>query len=140
MNQALEFLLKKEWSMGCAGPNNDQGQCPECCGVAPCWLGHPLHLTAATVGHKKNCPLAAAIKAAGGKPVMLGEFKSKLEFENCITDAGFFTTRPKTKNGCPRYRKFCKKLKLDFDKIKNQVVHEWLARTKFKPESVVKKV
>jgi len=34
VSPTLEYLLKREWSMG-------NGQCPNCCGVPEGWLGHP---------------------------------------------------------------------------------------------------
>jgi len=68
MNSVLEYLKDKEWSMG-------NGQCPDCCGAPPMWLGHPCHLTTNTIGHKQDCPLAAALLAAGGSPLMIGEYK-----------------------------------------------------------------
>lgn len=85
---AMRYLLEKEWSMG-------NGQCPECCGVPASWHGHPLYLTTENIGHKKGCKLAAAIRSAGGKPLMVGQFKSDVEHESYITDSGFYSTRIK---------------------------------------------
>lgn len=47
------------------------GQCPECEQTEVPWRGHSLD----NVGHKKNCPLAAALKEIGGQPLMQGEFE-----------------------------------------------------------------
>ena len=51
------------------------GQCPECCGVPESWFPHPCHPTPETLGHELDCPLAAAIKEAGGNPLYLGQSK-----------------------------------------------------------------
>ncbi len=63
LQKARAWLKRKEWSMG-------NGQCPECFGVPPSWLGHPCYLTPDTIGHKFNCALAAVLK----DPIMLGYF------------------------------------------------------------------
>lgn len=78
---ALSYLLKREWSMG-------NGQCPDCCGVPASWHGHILHLTTRTIGHRNGCALAAAIKDAGGKPLFMGQFKSELQYEQCMIPNG----------------------------------------------------
>lgn len=62
-----DYLRKREWSMG-------NGQCPDCCGVPPDWLGHPLHETPETIGHKLGCQLAEALADAGERVVYLGEY------------------------------------------------------------------
>lgn len=67
MKPALRYLKRKEWSMG-------NGQCPDCYGVSTEWLGHPLHMTPDSIGHKQGCPLAAAIAELGVAPVMIGSF------------------------------------------------------------------
>lgn len=85
-SRALKFLLKKEWSMG-------NGQCPECFGVSRDWLGHPNYLTSHQLGHKHNCDLAAAIVELGGKPLYVGQYKSKKRYEIYLTDTGLFSTR-----------------------------------------------
>ncbi len=69
MSAAEIYLRRKEFSIG-------NGQCPECCGVPPSWLGHPLHRTQDTIGHKKDCDLAQAITSVGGSVVFIGEYKS----------------------------------------------------------------
>ena len=94
---AREYLRKREWSMG-------NGQCPECCGVSPDWLGHPLHLDSSTIGHKPACPLAASLASLGAHPLMLGDFASDAVFECFMTDDRILSTRPKTKNGCPNIK------------------------------------
>lgn len=35
---------------------------------------------------------------------MMGDFKSDMEFELCLTESGFVGARQKTKDGCPRWR------------------------------------
>lgn len=67
MSTALSYLQRKEWSMG-------NGQCPDCYGVSTEWLGHPLYMTADSIGHKQGCPMAAAIAELGVAPVMIGSF------------------------------------------------------------------
>jgi hypothetical protein len=62
----LKYLREKEYSMG-------NGQCPECCGVPPSWHGHPCHPTPQSIGHKRNCPLAAAIMEQGGSVLFQGK-------------------------------------------------------------------
>lgn len=84
---AASYLRGTEWSMG-------NGQCPECHGVPASWHGHPRFLTANTIGHKADCPLAAALRDVGETPLMLGDFKSDIEYE-VICDP-FLRTRPKT--------------------------------------------
>lgn len=102
-NAALDRLKAREWSMGCGG-SRGKGQCPACNGVSETWLGHPLHLTAASIGHFPGCPLAAALLAAGAVPLMQGEFQGP-EYEPCLVgEHGFLSTRLKTADGCPRYR------------------------------------
>lgn len=97
MNKAAAYLKKSEWSMG-------NGQCPECCGVSAKWFGHSLHTTAGSIGHQKKCALAKALRAVGVRPLMMGDFKSDMEFELCLTESGFVGARQKTKDGCPRWR------------------------------------
>lgn len=67
MSAALSYLQRKEWSMG-------NGQCPDCYGVSPKWLGHPLYMTADSIGHKQGCPLATVIASLSATPVMIGSF------------------------------------------------------------------
>jgi len=80
------------------------GQCPDCCGVPESWFGHPLHMTPKTIGHRKNCQRAASIKELGGNPLMIGQFKSDVEWENYISPEGFWGTRVKQPGvpPCPR--------------------------------------
>lgn len=92
--KTLTYLLKKEWSMG-------NGQCPECCGVNEKWLGHILHLDSKSLGHKEDCILANMLIENGFKPLYKGESKLTDEYENYISEHGFYCTRLKTKNGCP---------------------------------------
>lgn len=103
-----DYLRKREWSMG-------NGQCPECCGVPPSWHGHPCHMTTDTIGHERDCDLAAALVAAGEVPLYIGDFRSDVEFESFISEDGFFGTRPKTSDGCPRYRAYAEKFQRDLD-------------------------
>jgi hypothetical protein len=97
MSATVKYLRKKEWSMG-------NGQCPECEGVPATWFGQPAHLTPETIGHRADCKLAAALVEAGETPLMLGDFKSDVEWEMFIDDRGIFGTRHKTPEGCPRYK------------------------------------
>jgi hypothetical protein len=85
---ALAYLQNKEWSMG-------NGQCPECEGVHSGWYGHPLHKTAATIGHKPECLLATGIKELGGTPIFLGGYVSDVVYETRMDNAGFYSTRIK---------------------------------------------
>ncbi len=63
MNKALRFLRRDEWTMG-------NGQCPECCGLAPDgrWKNHPCNHG---VGHEMDCALAASIFDLGARPIYL---------------------------------------------------------------------
>jgi len=74
-NNALEYLLKQEYSMG-------NGQCPECYGVPESWFPHPLYCTPDTLGHKPDCKLALSILELGGNPLFLGksELTGKFRF------------------------------------------------------------
>lgn len=103
MSDAATYLRKREWSMG-------NGQCPDCHGVPASWHGHPCHMTAESIGHEKKCDLAAALVALGEKPLMKGEFTSDVEYEHYISEIGIYGTRPKTANGCPRYRSATEKM------------------------------
>ena len=97
MQKATKYLKKREWSMG-------NGQCPDCEGVPASWHGHPLHMKAGSIGHKKGCALAAALRELGETPLMQGKFTSAVEYEHYISDEGLYGTRPRTVDGCPRYR------------------------------------
>jgi len=97
--KTIKYLKEREWSMG-------NGQCPECCGVPESWHGHPCFLTTENIGHEHNCKLAEALKELGENPLMKGDFVSDVEFENYFTESGFFSTRKKTAEGCPKYKKF----------------------------------
>ena len=108
MDKAIDYLKKREWSMG-------NGQCPECFGVPESWHGHPCHMSAKTIGHEAGCSLAEALRAAGERPLMKGEFNSDTQFEGYISDEGFHGTRPKTAEGCPRYRADADKMRQAFD-------------------------
>ncbi len=85
LRKAVDYLLEREWSMG-------NGQCPECCGVPPSWHGHPLHLTANTIGHEYGCKIAAALMECGEKPLMKGEFTGP-DYEVYWTSKGFLATK-----------------------------------------------
>lgn len=86
---ASEYLRSKEWSMG-------NGQCPECYGVPPSWLGHPSYLDSSSIGHKPNCALAAALRETSTDPVvMMGGFHSDRVYECYWTPSGFLSTRLK---------------------------------------------
>uniref|UniRef100_A0A6M3XJU8 Uncharacterized protein n=1 Tax=viral metagenome TaxID=1070528 RepID=A0A6M3XJU8_9ZZZZ len=95
--KAAKYLKKQEWSMG-------NGQCPKCCGVPPDWLGHPLHLDSNTIGHQPGCQLASSLISLGIQPIMIGKFVSDMVYECYINDSGVLSTRPKTKNGCPKVK------------------------------------
>lgn len=107
-NEAIKYLLKKEWSMG-------NGQCPECYGVPASWHGHPLHLSGETIGHKAGCTLAEALRVLGQTPLMIGDFKTDVVCESYITDGGFYSTRPKTPDGCPKIRAMNEKFRQELD-------------------------
>ena len=94
-----DYLKRQEWSMG-------NGQCPECCGVPASWHGHPCHMTADTIGHELDCPLADAMAELGMRPLYVGEYKSADQFETYISDSGIIGTRPKTAEGCSRVAEF----------------------------------
>ena len=96
---AIKYLKEKEWSMG-------NGQCPECCGAPEKWFGHPCYMTPDTIGHEKDCELAASLKDLGETPLMKGGFCSETAWEPYITDGGIFSTRHKTEHGCPKYKTF----------------------------------
>jgi len=68
------------------------GQCPECCGVPESWHGTVNHLTADTIGHKKNCLLAASLREKGITPTMKGSFTGP-DYETYWNDNGFLHTR-----------------------------------------------
>lgn len=97
MQKTIDYLKKLEWSIG-------NGQCPECNGVPESWHGHPLHMTADSIGHDRKCQLAEALLECGEKPMMKGDFSSDVEFEPFIGDDGSLGTRHKTADGCPRYK------------------------------------
>lgn len=97
MHEAAKYLKKREWSMG-------NGQCPDCCGVPASWYGHPLHMKTNSIGHEAACTLAAALRGLGESPLMKGDFTSAVEYEHYISDEGFYGVRPKTAEGCPRYK------------------------------------
>jgi hypothetical protein len=102
LKSSIEFLKKREWSMG-------NGQCPECCGVPESWHGNPCYLTTENIGHELNCKLAESLKELGETPLIKGDFVSEIEYESYITDNGFFSTRKKTAEGCHKYKKFIDK-------------------------------
>lgn len=63
-------LEKVEWGMGCGAPENE-GQCPECCGLSREWLlrGGGSHPSCPRgyddCGHKPNCLLARSLEQVG---------------------------------------------------------------------------
>lgn len=62
---AVQYLRRREWSMGCGGDEN-KGQCPECCGVSEAWLTCGLGWGGGW-GHKPHCSLASALISLGEK-------------------------------------------------------------------------
>lgn len=110
MKLTKKYLLEKQWSMG-------NGQCPECYGVPESWLGHPLYLNSSNIGHKKDCKLANMLIENGCKPLFIGKSKLKTEYECYITKNGIFSTRLKTKNGCPILKKENDELRNKLDEI-----------------------
>jgi hypothetical protein len=46
------------------------GQCPDCHGAPNSWLGHPRYPTRDLIGHRRDCPSAAAIRELGGSTIM----------------------------------------------------------------------
>ena len=90
--RAVKCLRGLEWSSG-------NGQCPECCGVSEAWHGHPLYLNASTIGHEKDCPLAAALQDVGETPLIKGNFTSNLKFERHITKEGFLEIKQSEHKG-----------------------------------------
>ncbi len=118
-DKTVQYFKDKEWSMG-------NGQCPDCHGVSESWHGHPLYKTSKEIGHKKGCKMAEMLTEMGQKPLMIGDYKSELEYESYIADSGQLGTRPKTKNGCSRY----KKLNGYFnEKITNTILDKIFGRT-----------
>ena len=116
---SLKYLLKREWSMG-------NGQCPDCCGVPKSWLGHPLYLDGSGIGHEPKCSLAAAIAGAGGKPLYIGKFKPKIQYETCLVSAGelnpgmfFHSTQVKGSN--PEARARMVESNKEFEKKMNKI-------------------
>lgn len=63
---ALKYLLDDEWEMG-------NGQCKACCGVGPRFYGEYGKYDARYIGHRSDCPAAAAIKDLGWTPFMARE-------------------------------------------------------------------
>ena len=86
---AAAYLRSKEWSLG-------NGQCPECGGVHQGWFPHPNFLTADKIGHKPDCQLAESLRSLGESPLMLGQFKSEIEYEGYFRDDGLYDIRPIT--------------------------------------------
>lgn len=109
MNDTIQYLKNREWSMG-------NGQCPECCGCPESWLGHPCHLDSKSLGHKKDCILAKMMEEHGLSPLYIGDSKLTDEHEGYITEIGTYSTRLKTKDGCPILNEHYKKLAEDIEK------------------------
>jgi len=122
MSHSLEYLKRKEWSLG-------NGQCPECLGVHEGWYGHPYHMNKESIGHGKDCALAKAIKELGGDVLYVGEYKSDKQFEYYIDSNGIIGTRLKTENGCEKYKKYEKEFDDSFWK---SVISEILNRKQYK--------
>jgi hypothetical protein len=93
--ETIDYLRRREWSMGCGGSENN-GQCPECCGVHEGWHGHPCHTTSDTIGHKKSCKLANALKDLGEDVVFLGDYKSDIVYETYWDENGLLGMRIKS--------------------------------------------
>jgi hypothetical protein len=78
-----DYLRQKEWSAG-------NGQCPECWGVPPDWLGpgHPPQ----SIGHEKDCPLGKAIESLGGAVIFKGSYYPEAivleEYQKRLADPG----------------------------------------------------
>ncbi len=64
--EALESLLKYEWSMG-------NGQCHLCCGTAKNF--YPQY-DYEDIGHEKSCGIGLAIRELGGSTYFVGELKT----------------------------------------------------------------
>ena len=61
MGDTVEFLRRREWSMG-------NGQCPECHGAPLEWVGHPCYAGQdgpSKFGHTAECPWAQMLEDAG---------------------------------------------------------------------------
>lgn len=86
--KTVKFLRGLEWSLG-------NGQCPECEGVPESWHGHPMHETADTIGHEKDCPIATSLIELGEAVLVIGGFKSKLVYESFWNDGGILEMRVK---------------------------------------------
>lgn len=116
MSATIDYLRKREFSMG-------NGQCPDCESVPESWHGHPLHMSASSIGHDADCPLAKSLYELGETPLIKGQFTSLVEFERYISESGFYGTRPKTTDGCPRYKAKCSRLNSLFDQaILNRIM------------------
>ena len=74
MSEIINFLVKREWSMG-------NGQCPECYGVPPSWHGHPSYNTSENIGHKAECIQAKMMCEVGLIPLIIGDYKSDVVYE-----------------------------------------------------------
>ena len=96
MKTTIEFLRKKEWSMG-------NGQCPDCCGLG---VTFEKQSDAKDIGHKKNCTRAKALRELGEKPLMKGKYVPEFEWEDFLTENGIFGRRHKTPDGCPKYKQW----------------------------------
>lgn len=118
-----KYFKDIEWSAG-------NGQCPICFGVPESWLGHPIHLTSKNLGHKKDCRLAKAMKESGLHTIFIGESLLTEEYECFIDENGFFGTRIKTKDGCPKIKQMNKDLSERFDKIIFESILELVERNK----------
>lgn len=61
-------------------------------------------MKAESIGHKHDCSLAASLQDLGIKPLIQRGYISNVEYEHYISDNGFYGTRPKTKDGCPKIK------------------------------------
>ena len=67
-NAAIKFLREQEWTVG------GNRQCPKCYGVSDKIYGEANHECANSIGHSKDCQLAAALIDLGEQPLMQGNF------------------------------------------------------------------
>jgi hypothetical protein len=68
------------------------GQCPECYGVHPGWLGHPLFQTSGSIGHEAGCPIASSIKEIGGDPIMIGSYHGPVKLSDHVISLNKYFT------------------------------------------------
>ena len=66
--------------------------------------------------------MALALASVGLKPVYKGKSKLREKYESYITDSGFFSTRPKTKEGCPKLKKINEEYQRELEDILIEVL------------------